>query len=62
MTYRHIPAMPKEVMFYLNCQPGKIYVDGTLGASGHARAICEEISPDGLLIGISHVLPIILQN
>jgi 16S rRNA (cytosine1402-N4)-methyltransferase len=52
MTYRHIPAMPKEVMFYLNCQPGKIYVDGTLGASGHARAIVEKISPDGLLIGI----------
>jgi len=27
-------------------------VDCTLGGSGHARAICEKISPDGLLIGI----------
>ena len=52
MTYRHIPAMPNEVMYYLNCKPGKIYVDCTLGGSGHAKAICEKISPDGLLIGI----------
>jgi 16S rRNA (cytosine1402-N4)-methyltransferase len=56
MTYRHIPAMPNEVMFDLNCQPGKIYVDCTLGGSGHARAICEKISPDGLLIGIDRDL------
>jgi 16S rRNA (cytosine1402-N4)-methyltransferase len=44
--------MPNEVLYYLNCKPGKIYVDCTLGGSGHARAICEKISPDGLLIGI----------
>jgi 16S rRNA (cytosine1402-N4)-methyltransferase len=52
MTYQHIPAMPNEVVNFLNCQPGKIFVDCTLGGSGHARAICEKISPDGLLIGI----------
>ncbi|UCF92801.1 MAG: 16S rRNA (cytosine(1402)-N(4))-methyltransferase RsmH [Desulfobacterales bacterium] len=52
MAYRHIPAMPTEVAYYLDCQPGKIYVDGTLGGSGHARAICEKILPDGLLVGI----------
>ena len=52
MTYRHLPAMPNEAVNFLNCQPGKIYVDCTLGGSGHARAICEKISPDGLLIGI----------
>ncbi|MDM8516709.1 16S rRNA (cytosine(1402)-N(4))-methyltransferase RsmH [Desulfobacterales bacterium HSG16] len=48
----HIPAMPDEVMHYLNCRPGKIYVDGTLGGSGHASLIAEKIGPDGLLIGI----------
>jgi 16S rRNA (cytosine1402-N4)-methyltransferase len=37
---------------FLNCQPGKTFVDCTLGGSGHARAICKKISPDGLLIGI----------
>ena len=52
MLYRHITAMLKETVDYLNCQPGKIYVDGTLGGSGHAKAICEEIAPEGLLIGI----------
>ena len=44
--------MPKEVENYLNCRPGKICVDGTLGGCGHARKICENILPSGLLIGI----------
>ena len=44
--------MPKEVMNYLNCRPGKIFVDGTIGGCGHAGKICEKILPDGLLIGI----------
>ena len=44
--------MPKEVMYYLNCRPGKIFVDGTIGGCGHAGKICEKILPDGLLIGI----------
>jgi len=52
MTYRHLPAMPNEAVHFLNCRPGKIYADCTLGGSGHARAICEKISPDGILIGI----------
>ena len=52
MSYRHIPAMLKEVVFYLNCRPGKIYVDGTLGGAGHAGAICDKITPGGVFIGI----------
>lgn len=52
MPYHHIPAMAREVAYYLNCQPGKIYVDCTLGGSGHAREICEKILPNGMLIGI----------
>lgn len=50
-TY-HIPVMTKEVIHYLDCKPGRIYADCTLGGSGHAMAICEKIKPDGLLIGI----------
>ena len=52
MAYRHIPVMLKEAIHYLNCRPGKTYIDCTLGGSGHAKAICECIAPDGLLIGI----------
>ncbi len=52
MAYRHIPAMLNETIHYLNCRPGKTYTDCTLGGSGHAKAICERIQPDGLFIGI----------
>ncbi len=52
MGYRHIPAMREEVLAYLNCRPGMICVDGTLGGSGHAQAVCERIMPGGLLIGL----------
>jgi len=44
--------MLNEVVNYLNCRPGGVYVDGTLGGCGHARAICEKIFPGGTLIGI----------
>jgi 16S rRNA (cytosine1402-N4)-methyltransferase len=52
MDGRHIPVMLREALEYLNCRPGAVYVDGTLGGAGHARAICEAIGPSGLLIGI----------
>jgi 16S rRNA (cytosine1402-N4)-methyltransferase len=51
-TYRHVTAMLPEAIAYLNCVPGGVYVDGTLGGAGHAEAICRAIMPDGLLIGI----------
>jgi 16S rRNA (cytosine1402-N4)-methyltransferase len=52
MGFRHISVMVDEVLMYLNCGPGKIFVDCTIGGAGHARAIVEHILPDGLLIGI----------
>jgi len=52
MPFKHIPVMLPQMLYYLNCKQGKIYVDCTLGGSGHARAICEKIVPDGVLIGI----------
>lgn len=48
----HIPVMTKEVIHYLDCKPGKIYADCTLGGSGHAKAICEKIMPNGILIAV----------
>ena len=44
--------MPEEAVNMLNCRPGKIYVDGTLGGCGHAGLILERIAPGGTLIGI----------
>jgi 16S rRNA (cytosine1402-N4)-methyltransferase len=44
--------MLEKVLQSLRCKPGGIYVDGTLGGGGHARAILENTAPDGLLIGI----------
>jgi 16S rRNA (cytosine1402-N4)-methyltransferase len=52
MPFKHIPVMVPQVLHYLNCRPGKIYVDGTLGGSGHAGAICRKITPGGVFIGI----------
>jgi 16S rRNA (cytosine1402-N4)-methyltransferase len=52
MAYRHIPVMRAEVREYLNCRPGGVYVDGTLGGAGHARDILEQSAPDGLLVGL----------
>jgi len=36
----------------LNCRPGSLIVDATLGGAGHARRICQLIGPAGLLIGL----------
>lgn len=52
MPFEHVTVMLDEAIRYLNCAPGKIYVDGTLGGSGHARAIADRIRPDGRLIGM----------
>ena len=35
----HIPVMVTEVLKYLNLQPNGIYLDGTIGAGGHATEI-----------------------
>ncbi len=48
----HEPVMLEEVVQSLRCRSGGIYVDGTLGGGGHARAILERSAPDGLLVGI----------
>jgi len=52
MPYNHVPAMPTEVIQQLDPKPGKVFVDGTLGGSGHAGVICSAIEPDGIYIGI----------
>jgi 16S rRNA (cytosine1402-N4)-methyltransferase len=52
MAFKHVPVMMDEVIEYLNCRPGQIYMDCTLGGAGHGHAILKKILPGGKLIGI----------
>ncbi len=48
----HAPVMLEEVLAWLGVEPGRCYVDATVGGGGHAEAILERSAPDGQLIGI----------
>jgi len=48
----HRPVLYKEIIHALQPQAGGRYVDGTLGAGGHARGILEASAPDGQLLGL----------
>jgi len=48
----HQPVLYKEIIHALQPHNGGRYVDGTLGAGGHARGILEECVPDGHLLGL----------
>ncbi|GLI35992.1 16S rRNA (cytosine(1402)-N(4))-methyltransferase RsmH [Desulforhabdus amnigena] len=51
-SHGHVPVMLKEVMDVLNCRAGGVYVDGTVGGGGYARAILEASAPDGILLAL----------
>lgn len=46
----HYPVMLNEAVNALECQNGKLYIDGTLGGGGYSELILKKISPDGKLI------------
>ncbi|MGQ0809722.1 MAG: 16S rRNA (cytosine(1402)-N(4))-methyltransferase RsmH [Nitrospiraceae bacterium] len=48
----HIPVLIEEVTAWLQCQPGKCYLDCTLGYGGLAFRILVLSEPSGRLIGI----------
>jgi 16S rRNA (cytosine1402-N4)-methyltransferase len=47
----HKPVLMQEVLDFLAPQPGKVYVDATLGGGGHTRAILE-LEPTCKVIGL----------
>ena len=49
---QHIPVMLGPVIELLNCKPGGIYVDGTIGGGGYARSILEKSAADGVVLGM----------
>src|SRR5919108_5201001 len=48
----HQPVLYQEIIHALQPRRGGRYVDGTLGAGGHARGILEASAPDGQLLGL----------
>jgi 16S rRNA (cytosine1402-N4)-methyltransferase len=46
----HVPVLYQEILNYLQPRSGGLYVDGTVGAGGHARGLLEGSSPDGRLL------------
>jgi len=50
--FKHIPVLPKEVIDALRPQPGKIYVDCTLGGGGHSELIAQATKGQARIIGI----------
>lgn len=49
---RHEPVLYEEIIHALQPRPSGRYIDGTVGAGGHARGILEASAPDGLLLGM----------
>lgn len=61
----HKPVLYQEIINALQPRNGGRYVDGTLGAGGHARGILEACTPDGHLLGLdvdSNALAIARKN
>ncbi len=52
MVESHKPVMVKEVLHYLECKEGGVYVDATLGDGGHTELICNQLRGSGLVVGI----------
>lgn len=48
----HVPVLYQEVLDGLQVKPGGRYIDGTVGAGGHARGILDASAPEGQLLGI----------
>jgi len=49
---QHKPVLYQEIIHALQPKRGGRYVDGTLGAGGHARGLLEACAPDGQLLGL----------
>jgi 16S rRNA (cytosine1402-N4)-methyltransferase len=58
--YRHTPVLTEEVLAYLKCREGGMFVDGTIGEGGHALEILRA-SRQNKVIGIDQDQEILEQ-
>lgn len=52
MDMPHKPVLYKQIIHALQPRSSGRYIDGTIGAGGHARGILEACAPDGRLLGL----------
>ncbi|MGD2147286.1 MAG: 16S rRNA (cytosine(1402)-N(4))-methyltransferase RsmH [Anaerolineae bacterium] len=52
MAVDHLPVLVQEVVDGLDTEPGRRYIDATVGGGGHAYEVLASSSPDGLLLGL----------
>ncbi len=50
--FPHVSVLLEEAVQALGPRPGGMYIDGTLGAGGHATRVLELSAPDGRLLGL----------
>ncbi len=49
---KHVSVLPREILHWLDPQPGQIVIDATVGVGGHTALLCERIQPGGALIAL----------
>ncbi|MGB3095723.1 MAG: 16S rRNA (cytosine(1402)-N(4))-methyltransferase RsmH [Candidatus Deferrimicrobiaceae bacterium] len=50
MANGHVPVLLQEILGMLAPVSGEVFLDGTVGAGGHAEKIAERVGPEGLLV------------
>ena len=51
-TSEHLPVLLDETVAALSVKPDGIYIDGTFGRGGHARAVLAQLTDNGRLLGL----------
>lgn len=52
MAEHHVPVLLRETLALIDCRPGGLYVDATLGDGGHAFHLLESCPSIRMLVGI----------